>query len=406
MKTTSLLIAFIPIALITGQFISGLFAVIIGIYYLFGIFKNKTFDFYKEKLIFTLILFNIYILIRSLFVDNIYLSLESSLFFFRYIFFALGIAYILQNNDFNFFLKSAIIIFIAIFAFFFFDVSYQSIFGLNIFNIEPLVTGRHTSIFGEEMILGNFIVRLSPIFIYFISLKVQNHTKKFFLTSIVVFLALFLTLMSGERVAIFYSILLLLFHFLYFKGFTYYRIITFTLATFIAITLVTMNSNIKDRIVNTTIKNLESANNQFYFFSRQHHSHYITSIRMFMDNPIFGQGPRQFRNLCSDQRFYYDRYSCSTHPHNTYIQLLAETGIIGFLFFFSIFILFFFKFIKKLCQYFFFNDNYDEKLYLYFGIIIWLWPLAPSFNFFGNWINVINYMYIGFILLDHQLKKI
>ena len=102
---------------------------------------------------------------------------------------------------------------------------------------------------------------------------------------------------------------------------------------------------------------------------------------MFIDNPIFGQGPRQFRSLCSDQRFNYDKYSCSTHPHNTYVQLLAETGIIGFLFFFSIFLVFFFKLIKKFFLNFFFNDNYDEKSYLYFGIIIWLWPLAPSFNF-------------------------
>ena len=27
---------------------------------------------------------------------------------------------------------------------------------------------------------------------------------------------------------------------------------------------------------------------------------------------------------------YKDVYSCTTHPHNTYMQLLAETGIIGF----------------------------------------------------------------------------
>ena len=278
MKTTSLLIALTPIALITGQFISGLLAVIIGIFYLFGIFKNKTFDFYKEKLIFTLILFNIYILIRSLFVDNIYLSLESSLFFFRYIFFALGIAYVLQNNEFNFFLKSAIIVFVAIFAFFFFDVSYQSIFGVNIFNIEPVVLGRHTSIFGEEMILGNFIVRLSPIFIYFISSRLRT-VQKIYLYFDSSCLSSFITLMSGERVAIF-SILLLIFHFL-FQRIYLFKNNNFTLTTFLAITLVSMNGNIKDRIVNTTIKNLESTNNQFYFFSRQHHSHYITGINVY-----------------------------------------------------------------------------------------------------------------------------
>ena len=52
---------------------------------------------------------------------------------------------------------------------------------------------------------------------------------------------------------------------------------------------------------------------------------------MFLDNPIFGVGPKLFRIFCDDQKYNIDRDTCSTHPHNTYIQILAETGIIGFM---------------------------------------------------------------------------
>ena len=50
---------------------------------------------------------------------------------------------------------------------------------------------------------------------------------------------------------------------------------------------------------------------------------------MFLDNKILGVGVKNFRNFCNVEKYKVDR-SCTTHPHNTYIQILAETGIIGF----------------------------------------------------------------------------
>jgi O-antigen ligase len=57
---------------------------------------------------------------------------------------------------------------------------------------------------------------------------------------------------------------------------------------------------------------------------------------MFYDSPIIGHGPGMFRFVC--HKFTYNEFSCTTHPHNFYLQLLAETGTFGFLFLLIFFI--------------------------------------------------------------------
>ena len=74
------------------------------------------------------------------------------------------------------------------------------------------------------------------------------------------------------------------------------------------------------------------------FFKDTHHAHYLSAIKMFFHEPLFGVGPKMFRHLC-DENIFYVYQACSTHPHNTYIQLLAETGIFSFTFILLIFFL-------------------------------------------------------------------
>ena len=74
------------------------------------------------------------------------------------------------------------------------------------------------------------------------------------------------------------------------------------------------------------------------FFSEQHSGHYSAAIKMFSSNPIIGIGPKMFREECEKIDYHNIQYACSTHPHNTYIQLLAETGFIGFVQIFMLFV--------------------------------------------------------------------
>ena len=127
---------------------------------------------------------------------------------------------------------------------------------------------------------------------------------------------------------------------------------------------------------------------------------------MFNDNIILGVGVKNFRNYCNLEKYKIDEASCTTHPHNTYIQILSETGIIGFLFIFIALVTFSYKIIKH----FFlslFKKNYFSgfEICILSSISITLWPFIPTGNFFNNWLSIIYYFPIGLLLFSLNKKN-
>ena len=146
--------------------------------------------------------------------------------------------------------------------------------------------------------------------------------------------------------------------------------------------------------------------NRFKFFSIQHHILYVSAFRMFKDNPIFGIGPKMYRQICKEPKYFIipkedvSSSSCRTSPHNTYVQLLAETGIIGafpiIMLFFLITYIFFKQFIGNYINKKILFD--DFSIFLFICLFLSLWPLIPTGNFFNNYLSAIYYLPIGFIL--------
>jgi O-antigen ligase len=165
---------------------------------------------------------------------------------------------------------------------------------------------------------------------------------------------------------------------------------------------VKFNKNLYDRMVQQTYSEVFK-DKKIRLFTEGHQSHIKSALKMFSDNKLFGHGVKNYRVICKDPKYFEKITSCSTHPHNSYAQLLAETGLFGF----SL-ILFIFLYVSKdLVIHFlssFRNKEIDnKKTIISILIFINLFPFSPSGSFFNNWLSIIYFLPIGFYL--NRLKK-
>ena len=137
------------------------------------------------------------------------------------------------------------------------------------------------------------------------------------------------------------------------------------------------------------------------FISIIHSGHYKLGKYLFEKNKLFGSGPRGFRHYCRKIDYKSNIGTCTTHPHNFFFQILAETGILGVFFYLCILIFIIIKFLDAYKK----NVNiYDKNCFLIISLCIFfkLFPLLPNGNFFNNWISIIIYYFIGFYFYTYN----
>ena len=401
------LFSLLPFFLITGPFLSDLSVSLISLIFLVYCFKNKDFSYFKNKYFYLFLFFCIYLIINSLFNNFNFNSFKISFFYFRYGVFVIAIVALLNQDDkfIKYFFYSIFFCFIVLI----FDAYFQLITGKNILGWG--YKSRVTSFFGDEKILGSYLSRLWPIF-FALSLIISKENKKNFFFLIPAFiLSEMLIFLSGERAAFFFINLSAIFVILFTKKIFKLRLFILIISILSITVISSVNLNAKYRMFDYTLKqmNLFDQNVEVkkkYIFSEQHTHHYITAYRIFLDNKIVGVGVKNFKNFCNDEKYKVSSYSCSTHPHNTYIQILVETGIIGFIFLIFI-LLVFCKFILihirlKINRKFYFTDF---EICLLSGIAIYLWPFVPTGNVFNNWLNIIMILNLPFLIWSRKMIK-
>tara|TARA_A100001035_G_C27734660_1_gene478457 strand:- start:79 stop:1323 length:1245 start_codon:yes stop_codon:yes gene_type:complete len=398
-KLISFLFILIPFALLTGPFLPDLFLSIVALYFLIVSLKYKLFSYYKNIFVYLFSAFYAYLLIRGIFSEYPYDSLlnyNGPIFYFRYLFFVLALKFLMDNAPViirKFTLSLLIVILFACI-----DGLYQWIFGANLFGfVSPSI--RVTGVFGDEEILGHFLSHVTPLLIFLLTFLYGFKNKKIFLLIFILMISEITIFISNDRAGFLkifqFTILLVMLS----QNFKIYRLISFIVSLIIIATLIKFAPDSAERFQHT-VRDVSSTTVPYMPWAPSHETHFAVALDMFLDNPIFGQGPQHFKILCQIIPEYQS--ACTSHPHNYYFQTLGELGIIGTLFLVISFLytasillkhfvaLWITKNSKNLLE--------DHYLFLICFIFLILWPLIPNQSFYNNWLNVMIYIPVGFAI--------
>jgi O-antigen ligase len=338
-------------------------------------------------------------------VDNFSIFLKSILFL-RFLLFYFIVKFLIKENIINF--KIFFITSFASVVFVCADIIYQLVFGYDIFGYKA-IQRRLSGPFGDELIAGSFIQRFSlfSLFLVPVFFKFKKNYTKYIFTFALICLFLVSIILSGNRIPLVFFILSI-FGIIIFEKKLRKLLLPFTFITVSIIFLAyNLSENYRNHLLSFKVKtsqilmplsskNLLTAkdeknyeNYKFYTFeykgqkykmTNSHLKEFKTGYMTWLDKKIFGGGIKSFKINCPKAQ----TTNCGSHPHNYYLEILSNLGLVGFVIIFILFSLIFFKtFIVK----YFKNSNLNNYhlitpfIFLFFSEVF---PIKSTGSFFST----------------------
>ena len=282
------------------------------------------------------------------------------------------------------------------------DIFLQHLGGLGIFNNAPF-DGRYNGFFEHEAIAGGYIQKFSLISIFSLFILKKNFFNKFFviiffinilglgillsldrMPYLIFFLSIFILLiiLKNYRVQLFVSLILTIFLFQFF--FNNYNIVKnryLSLARELELLKIAklFKKNISEK--SALPKNISKEDDNL---KGDYLKIYNASLQIFLVNPLLGTGLKSFLYECKKlQNNNAKNFTCSTHPHNIYLEVIVTQGLLGF----TIFIFFIILLISNIIKTLSIKKNKNEKiiiLILFTILISELWPFRTYGSIFQS----------------------
>lgn len=401
----NLLFFLIPISFIAGNLILNLniilFIITGAIFYKFEIFKIKLV--FIDKIIIVFFLYTLIIGITNNLYNYYYESsavefkvITKTLTYLRFLFFYFLIRFLVLKKiiNFKFFFTSAGLsaLFVCI------DLIIQLTFGKDIFGYDSAYIRMLSGPFGDEWIAGSYLQRFSPFLFFLVPLFYNFKNKNIFkiFSATLIILVLFGALIAGNRMPFFLLLMILslililenksrkyLLHFIIisslvlifvfkFKPSSYVHFNNFlTKSTKIFSAVISSEKDFSDPVFNTHFK-------EFY-----------SGYETWKESKFFGGGIKSFPQRCVKIVI-----NCANHPHNYYLEILSELGLVGFLILSIIFgLVIYDTFIRK----YLIKDNLQNNNIIIPFMFLFLAEIFP-FKTSGSFFTTANATYIFLVM--------
>ncbi len=416
--------------------------------FVIGIISVYFFDIklFKKKEIIIFLILILLILLTTMFSDMETMSKLYSLSWLK--FFLLFIFLFQFTNEMN---EKKFKKYSKFFLYFFYililDIFLQRFLGYELFN-NQLIEGRSTGPYTNKLIPGAIIlfVGFLPFFFKIQEYVSKNKFIKATIISNIFFISIFIT---GERMNTlmsFFAILLITLILFRYKKFLISFLIIYILSIFLILnnyeydgnkyfasrfndflkysklSTKSMNKSENSESLNLTSSSIDNISdneisikkNEKSIFDNPWGAHYLTAFEIWKDHLFFGAGNKSFRYNCVNYNYIKSskkNVRCSTHPHNIYLEILSEFGLIGFILFISLNLMILYKSLKylKSCYKYKLINNFNIRLLIsvFIIFILLIWPIKSTGRISSTFYGTIYWFYVFFLCtLNYKLKKI
>ena len=341
----NLLLSFLPLSFIAGNLIINLNVILIILLSLF-FYGKKIFSLkfsFLDKLLILFFLFSLMTGIINTFnifqlndFNQNFNIFNKSIVFFRYLLFYFVIKFLIKEEIFNFklfFISASICsIFVCL------DLMLQLFSGKDIFG--NLKTPRKLSgPFGDELIAGSYLQRFSIFIFFLIPSQTGIKNKNILIIILLLFFSLvfFSLIIAGNRMPLVLFIFMLSVFFLSEKKLRSYSIIFIPFLLIIFFLIFNLNQEVEDnarhflQMVSQLFSFLfeilfqdRGSNFTNTFVNNTYVEEFISGYLTWQQNFFIGGGIDSYYLNCVEVRKH-----CASHPHNYYLEVLSELGIIG-----------------------------------------------------------------------------
>lgn len=245
-----------------------------------------------------------------------------------------------------------------------------------------------------DLVPGNYVAKVGlPVFTVMVALAVSVKGRIAAISGFIALVTMLISVMTGERINFLIRACGGMLAGLVWKP-KWSRYLGLVFVEVMAVVLVFQAMpDMGNRYLNAFIDQLPTGSQSSYYLTMK------PGIMAAQEAPILGIGTGNMRHFCLDIVGDTPKLQCHPHPHNFYIQLAAETGIIGLIFgtiFMWSIIWFCFRTSFKNRD----NVVLATAWVIPFGLF---WPITSSADFFGQWNNVFMWSAVALALASTNL---